>query len=100
MNHLRSHPDKSDREDKMTKKCLKDLKVATYKTKENLPLLFNHRTTLLSMLYSEQLYVGRSFRNFPRMHVNEDKACWKDKIGLSRWFSCLEARSNITIPLF
>ena len=38
MNHLRSHPYKSDSEDKMTKKCLKDLKVTTYTTKEHLPL--------------------------------------------------------------
>ena len=85
MNNLRSYPNKSDREDKMTKKCLKDLKVTIYTTKVHILLRWlNHRTTWLSVLYSKQFNVGRLVRNFPMMHVNEEKTCLKDYIGLSR----------------
>ena len=71
MNKSRLHPNKSDHQDRLTKKNLKELKVTSYTNKVHLPFWWLNQTNLI---------LGNLV--FSKMHVSKNKTCWND----SGWF--------------
>ena len=59
MNELILHTNESDREDRITKKSLKELKVIIYTNKVYLHFLWlNHKKFMVKHVLLEKLYVG------------------------------------------
>ena len=83
MNELKPYSNKSDFENRMNKKVLKELEVTTYTNKMHfLYRWLNYRNSVIKRALLEKFYIGWSSCSFLRMHVSEDnKTCWKDSLN-------------------
>ena len=89
MNEPRSHMNKSDLKYTMTKKYLTELKVATC----------TNKTSFFVQWFDHRNYVRWLFTNFFKMHVSEDKQCWKNSYLLVGILFTLKRREvgNLTM---
>lgn len=96
MNELDPHT--SNSKDYRAQKDFKELKVINYTNIMYLPFRWlNHRNSKI-VFCLKQFHVGRSFENFYKKHVSENKTCWNNCVDLWRWSYCRGCKGMLEPP--